>query len=435
MTKKIRVAVVGVGNCASALIQGVSYYTRRQQGGKIPGVMFDSIGGYAPTDIEFVAAWDVTQGKVGSYLKNAIYTKPNVVNVFEPEIMPGVCDNVIVRRGPTIDGIAPHMNDFHHTIKFEEDKDHKPDTMNDVVDVLIGQKVDVILNYLPVGSQEATEFYMECALAAKVNVVNCIPVFIASDPVWAQRFLDEQVTIIGDDMRSQVGASVLSQVLQELAFDRGAVVKFHQQLNVGGNTDFANMMDATRVKSKKISKENVIKAQNVIRDIPVDDDSIFAGPSSFIPYLKDNKVAYITMKLESFGGAQIDIDVKLSVQDSENSAGVVIDAIRHLKVANELGIFGPLFGPSAWTQKTPPYQMPYAEAKHECELLALRMIPDAYTTTRRETTGNREVKDDRKIQFIDIGDMSPVMADRVIQSIFDTAAKQRGTSVTELPRD
>lgn len=397
MTKrKIKVAVVGVGNCASALIQGVSYYTRRRnvrgnagiEDTKIPGVMFDDIGGYAPTDMEFVAAWDVTTPKVGMYLAAAIYAKPNVVNVFEPQLKNEVCGNTIVRRGPTLDGIAPHMRDYHHTINFQE-SDAEADDFETIVKHLKDSGADVLLNYLPVGSESATRFWMQAALAAKVHVVNCIPVFIASDPTWAKRFTDAGVTIIGDDMRSQIGASVMSQVLQELAFDRGATVDFHQQLNVGGNTDFANMMAADRVPSKKISKENVIKAQNVIRNIPVDDDTIFAGPSSFIPYLKDNKVAYIKMNLTSFGGAKIEIDVKLSVQDSENSAGVVIDAIRYVKVASEMGLAGPLFGPSAWTQKTPPYQLPYQDAKMECEQLARRQVPDVYVNERRETTGNR----------------------------------------------
>jgi myo-inositol-1-phosphate synthase len=214
-------------------------------------------------------------------------------------------------------------------------------------------------------------------------------VFIASDPVWEKKFIDAGLPLIGDDMRSQVGASVMSQVLQELAFDRGAVVKYHQQLNVGGNSDFNNMMVQDRLASKKKSKENVIRAQNDIRGIPVDDEALFAGPSTFIPYLKDNKVAYFKIELEGFGGAPIEIDAKLSVQDSENSAGVVIDAIRYLKVAQEEGIVGALRGPSCWTQKTPPQQMMYADAKAECEAFAVR---DMGSLKAQNTFSTRKVE-------------------------------------------
>lgn len=241
-----------------------------------------------------------------------------------------------------------------------------------------------MINYLPVGSQEATEFYANCALEAGVAFLNCIPVFIASDPVWEQKFIDAGLPIIGDDMRSQLGASVLSQVLQELAFDRGLDVDFHQQLNIGGNSDFNNMMVQSRLASKKKSKENVIRAQNDIRGIPVPEHSLFAGPSTYLPYLKDNKVAYFNLRLRGFGNAPIDIDVKLSVQDSENSAGVVMDAIRYLKVAKELGVVGALRGPSAWTQKTPPQQMMYADAKKECHALANRKL----TASVKKQTAN-----------------------------------------------
>jgi myo-inositol-1-phosphate synthase len=244
----------------------------------------------------------------------------------------------------------------------------------DVVASLKKSGADILINYLPVGSQEATEFYAQAAIDAGVAFLNCIPVFIASNPKWEQKFIDAGLPLVGDDMRSQLGASVLSQVLQELAFDRGLLVDFHQQLNIGGNTDFNNMMVQSRLASKKKSKENVIRAQNDIRGIPVPEHSLFAGPSTFLPYLKDNKVAYFNLRLRGFGDAPVTIDIKLSVQDSENSAGVVIDAIRYLKVARELGVTGALRGPSAWTQKTPPEQMMYADAKAECEALSKRQL-------------------------------------------------------------
>ena len=365
MSKKIKVAVAGVGNCLSALYQGVQFYKDHDED-NIPGVMFARIGGYHPADIEFVAAFDVDRRKVGRPLGEAIFAAPNCARVFCPTVPPGVT----VQMAPVFDGVSQHMLEQPEKYGFRISNEEPVD----IVQVLKDTKADILLNYMPVGSQIATEFYADCCLKAGVAFLNCIPVFIASDPIWEQKFIDAGLPLIGDDMRSQVGASVMSQVLQELAFDRGAVVKYHQQLNVGGNSDFNNMMVQDRLASKKKSKENVIRAQNDIRGIPVDDEALFAGPSTFIPYLKDNKVAYFKIELEGFGGAPIEIDAKLSVQDSENSAGVVIDAIRYLKVAQEEGIVGALRGPSCWTQKTPPQQMMYADAKAECEAFAARNL-------------------------------------------------------------
>lgn len=371
MSKKIRVAIAGVGNCASALVQGVHFYKDHEEE-NIPGVMFSRIGGYHPADIEFVAAFDVDRRKVGRPLGEAIFAAPNCARVFCKDVPEGPT----VQMSPVLDGVSEHMLEQPERFGFRISNEDACD----VVQVLRDTKADILLNYLPVGSQIATEFLAECCLEAKVSLLNCIPVFIASNPLWEQRFIDAGIPLVGDDMRSQVGASVLSQVLQELAFDRGAVVKYHQQLNVGGNSDFNNMMVQSRLSSKKISKENVIRAQNDIRGIPVDDDALFAGPSTFIPYLKDNKVAYFKVEMEGFGGAPIEIDAKLSVQDSENSAGVVIDAIRYLKVAREEGIVGALRGPSAWTQKTPPQQLMYADAKVECEAFAKRDLTSLAVT-------------------------------------------------------
>lgn len=375
----INVAIIGVGNCASALVQGVNYY-RQNKKQNVPGVMFPKIGGYNPWDIKFVAAWDVDVRKVGLPLNKAIFAKPNCCRFFHEDVK----DDCLVEKGPVLDGVASHMRDYHDEINFQVDERQKSQEALEIIKTLMDRKVDVLLNYLPVGSQQATEFWMEVALQAGVPVVNCIPVFIASDPEWEQRFIDQGLPIIGDDMRSQIGASILSQVLQELAYDRGARVKFHQQLNVGGNSDFANMMDKQRIVSKKISKENVIRSQNDIRNIPVEKDSLFAGPSNFIPYLKDTKVAYFNIQLESFGGAEITMDVKLQVQDSENSAGVVIDAIRYVTVAKEMGIVGALRGPSAYTQKTPPKQMMYRDALYECEMLAKREYTELTWKQRKQ---------------------------------------------------
>ncbi len=363
--QKIKVAVIGVGNCFSSLYQGFEFY-REHDEDNVPGVMFSNIGGYRTSDIEVVAAFDVDPRKVGKPVGEAIFAKPNCARVFQEDVPAGP----VVQMGTPLDGVSDYMLEQPEELGFRVAK-AKP---VDVVQVLKDSKADILINYLPVGSQEATEFYAQAAIDAGVAFLNCIPVFIASNPKWEQKFIDAGLPLVGDDMRSQVGASVLSQVLQELAFDRGMEVEFHQQINIGGNTDFNNMMVQTRLASKKKSKENVIRAQNDIRGIPVPEYSLFAGPSTFIPYLRDNKVAYFNLRLKGFGGAPVTMDIKLSVQDSENSAGVVIDAIRYLKVARELGVVGALRGPSAWTQKTPPEQMMYADAKAECAALAKREL-------------------------------------------------------------
>lgn len=365
MTNKIKVAVVGVGNCFSSLYQGLEYYKDKEQD-NIPGIMFANIGGYYPKDIEIVAAFDCDARKVGKPVGEAIFSLPNCARVFQPNVPAGP----IVQMGMPLDGFSDYM------LNQPEDRgfrlaDKEP---CDIVQVLKDSKADILLNYCPVGSEQASKYYAQCCLDAGVAMVNCIPVFIASDPEWNQKFIDAGLPIIGDDMRSQFGASVMSQILQELAFNRGMEVDFHQQINIGGNTDFNNMMVQSRLESKKKSKENVIRSQNDIRGIPLPKDSLFAGPSTFIPYLKDNKIAYFRLNLRGFGDNPVYFDAKLSVNDSENSAGVVIDAIRYLKVARELGIVGALTGPSAQTQKTPPYQMMFEDSKRECEYLARREI-------------------------------------------------------------
>ena len=369
MSKKIRIAVVGIGNCFSSLYQGLEYYKDHDEdasGEAIPGVMFSRIGGYHPADVQVVAAFDVDRRKVGRPVGEAIFAHPNCARVFCEDVP----DGPIVQMGPVLDGVSDYMLQQPEKYGFRLSNEDPVD----VVKILKETKADILLNYLPVGSQKATEFYAQACIDAGVAFLNCIPVFIASDPVWEKKFIDAKLPLIGDDMRSQIGASILSQVIQELAFDRGAIVDYHQQLNVGGNTDFNNMMVQTRLASKKKSKENVIRAQNDLRGIPVAEEALFAGPSTFIPYLKDNKVAYFNVRMRGFGDAPITLDVKLSVQDSEYSAGVVIDAIRYLKVAREMGVVGSLRGPSAWTQKTPPQQMRYADAKAECEAFAERNL-------------------------------------------------------------
>jgi myo-inositol-1-phosphate synthase len=374
MKDKINVAIVGVGNCAKSLVEGVALYSTQNL---TDGLTFPDIGGYTAKNINFVLAYDVDTRKVGRPLHDAIFALPNcAMNMgVGQNSLASVCNNTIVKRGALYDGVAPHMLNMPEEESFRVTKDPEP-SMKDIVADLKEHQVDVLLNYLPVGSETATRFYVEACLEAKVSFVNCIPVFIVSDPYWEQRLIKAGIPAIGDDMRSQLGASVMSQALQELFFNRGMKVKFHEQTNHGGNTDFLNMLDQTRLASKKISKENVIRSQNDIRGIPVPKNGIYAGPSSYIAYHGDNKVAHFRIEAEGFGGAPVIFDAKLSVQDSPNSAGIVIDAIRYLQVAREMGLVGSLRGPSASTQKTPPTQMMIQDAYEECKALAERRITE-----------------------------------------------------------
>ncbi len=384
----IRVGIIGVGNCAKSLIEGVHYYRKNTQTEPF-GLMHKEIGGYSVKDIDFVAAWDVDERKVGKPLNDAIYQKPNCSwNILDnnPEFDSGL-SNPIVELSPLLDGVANHMitDDIEHSGKvYLTDTELNWDwhrglcpemeesLYSNFVKSVSDKKIDVLLNYLPVGSQMATEFWVKICLENKINVVNCIPVFIASDPEWGKKFKDAKVSIVGDDMKSQVGASIISAVLQELFYSRGANVLMHYQDNIGGNTDFLNMQDSDRITSKKISKENVIKEQTKLAGREVTEHSTHAGPAQYFPSLGDNKRAHWLIKATGFGGAPIEFTGDLTVQDSPNSAGVVIDALRLCKVANEMGMYGPLDGPSAWTQKTPPTDMKPADAKIECDRLANR---------------------------------------------------------------
>ena len=367
MSKKIRVAVVGVGNCFSSLYQGIEFYKDTDpDDGIIPGVMRMRIGGYHPADIQVVAAFDVDRRKVGRPVGEAIFAAPNCARVFCEDVP----DGPEVLMGHVLDGVPEHMKDWPEHRAFRVSNEESVD----VVQVLKDTKTDILINYLPVGSQLATEYYAQCAIDAGVAFMNCIPVLSINSPKWEKKFIDAGLPVCGSDMKSQWGASIVSQMLQELAFSRGMIVDFHSQINAGGNTDFGTMTDNSRLKHKKISKENVIRAQNEINDIPLDDDALFAGPAAYVPYLKDNKIAYFMLHMRGFGDAVVTFDAKLSVQDSENSAGVVIDAVRYLKVARELGIRGNLRGVSAFTQKSPPKQLSYEDAKFECDELAERRL-------------------------------------------------------------
>ena len=384
--KKIRVAIIGVGNCASSLVQGVHFYSKRKdETDDIPGIMFGNIGGYKPTDIEFACAFEIDERKVGKSLREAIFQQPNCARVFSPDIVTDDDFDVPVYKGVTLDSVSEVTLTGRDSERFILSNENSVD----VVATLKKHEVDIVLNYLPVGSQEATSYYASCAIDAKVSFINCIPVLTLNHPKWEENFINAGIPYIGSDMKSQFGASILSQILQELAFDRGMIVDYHQQLNVGGNMDFKNMLVQSRLKHKKISKENVIRAQNDLREIPVAEDALFAGPSTYIPYLKDNKVAYFNLRMRGFGEAEVTLDVKLSVQDSENSAGVVIDAIRFLKVAREMGLMGCLRGPSAFTQKSPPKQLSYDECLEECKALAKREL----TANTQRQTNSKSAKD------------------------------------------
>lgn len=383
---KINVAIIGAGNCAKSLVEGVQYYTNNPN--SITGMMKTDIGGYKAKNINFVAAFEIDERKVNQTLGFALKQRPNCAW----DIVETIESTAPVYEAPVIDGYAALMDNYPESNRFLVDESLRNTTdrnrtsisprkirewKDSIIEKLKEHNVEILVNYLPVGSQKTTEFWAEICLETGISFVNCIPVFIASDPTWEKRFIDAGIPLIGDDMRSQFGASILSQMLQELAFERGHHVKAHIQRNVGGNTDFLNMEDKSRLASKKISKENVIRAQNEIRGISTEDSFLHAGPSEYIPFYGDNKVANFRLELEGFGGAPVTLDAQLSVQDSPNSAGVVIDAIRYLKVARELGVVGALRGPSAFTQKTPPDQMMFSDAVYECTELAARRLTDS----------------------------------------------------------
>lgn len=366
VSRKIRVAVIGCGNCCSAIVQGLYYYKDAE--GNIPGVMFSNIGEYKPQDIEVVAAFDVDRRKVGKPLGEAIFAKPNVCRTFvDPNVL--IDYGPIVQKAPVLDGVAPHMK-YNKDDMYMFDVDEKQVSVS-LDDALAEAKPDILINYLPVGSQEATENLAEVCIRKKISLLNCIPVFIASDPVWENKFIEAGIPIIGDDIRSQVGSSVMSQMLNELFILRGADINYHIQNNEGYNNDFCNMTDKSRLESKKISKENVLKAVFEQNGISRDSITVYAGPSNFVKLHSDVKIGTIEVSAKGFGGAPIKLVARLEVCDSENSAGVVIDAIRYLKVARELKMVGSL-RVSAFTHKSPPQQLPFKEALKECKLLANR---------------------------------------------------------------
>ncbi len=351
---RIRIAVVGVGNCASALIQGIHYYRKNDLRQAI-GLMHRRIGGYGPGDIEVVAAFDIDRRKVGRDVAEAIFAEPNCTKAFFPDVPP---TGVIVRMGRLGDGVSAHMRDYPEARTFLPAGAPEPQ-QEEIVGALRESQAQILLNYLPVGAEEATRFYATCALDAGLGLINNIPVFIASDPAWAGRFRERTLPLIGDDVKSQFGATILHRTLVNLFRDRGVRLEKTYQLNTGGNTDFLNMLNRSRLRSKKISKTEAVQS---VMAHPLADEDIHVGPSDYVPWQKDNKIAFIRMEGRIFADIPIDLELRLSVEDSPNSGGVVIDAIRCCKAALDRGLGGPLYSVSSYFMKHPPRQVPDDEA-------------------------------------------------------------------------
>jgi len=344
----IKVAIAGVGNCSSALVQGTYYYRNASEDEDAPGLLHVNMGGYHPRDLEFVAAFDVDATKVGRDLSEAIFAYPN--NTIKFSDVPKL--GVEVQKGPVMDGLGKYLKGY------VKESEAEP---VDVAEELKASGAEVVVNYLPVGSEQAVRWYAEQAIKAKCAFVNCMPVFIASDPAWQKRFAEKGLPVAGDDVMSQIGATVLHKTLAKLMVDRGVKITESYQLNIGGDTDFLNMLEEARLISKRISKTSAVQAM-VPYDVP-----LRIGPSDYVPFLDNKKICYVYLKGEYFGGTPVQIDVKLDVWDSPNSGGVVIDAVRASKIALDRGVSGPLIAPSAFCFKHPPEQMPYEVAKRRFE--------------------------------------------------------------------
>jgi len=354
MSKKIRVAIAGVGNCASSLVQGVEYYRDADPADAVPGLMHVELGGYHVGDVEFVAAFDVDAAKVGLDLGKAVFAGLNNTIKFSevPEL------GVTVQRAPTLDGFGEF---------YKENAEESPLDPVDVADALRAARAEVLVSYLPVGSEQAQRHYAEACLATGVAFINAIPVFIASDPAWAARFEEAGVPIIGDDIKSQVGATIVHRTLARLFEDRGTTIDHTYQLNFGGNMDFMNMLERSRLKSKKISKTQSVTSQI---DQGITDRDVHIGPSDHVPWLEDRKWAFIRLEGRNFGDVPLTVELKLEVHDSPNSAGVIIDAVRCAKLALDRGIGGPLLGPSGYFMKSPPVQFRDEDAHRMVEQFA-----------------------------------------------------------------
>ncbi len=366
---KVRVAIIGVGNCSSSLVQGIEYYKNAKEEDFVPGLMHVNLGGYHIRDIEFSAAFDVDSQKVGKDLSEAIFSGQN--NTYKFSDVPHL--GVKVERGMTHDGLGKYLSEVIEVA---------PGPTADIVQILKDTGTDVVINYLPVGSEEATKWYVEQILNAGCAMVNCIPVFIAREPYWQKRFKEKGLPIIGDDIKSQVGATIAHRVLTRLFRERGVKLERTSQLNVGGNTDFLNMLERSRLESKKISKTNAVTSQ---LDYDIGADNVHIGPSDYVAWLTDRKWAYIRMEGRTFGDVPLNVELKLEVWDSPNSAGVVIDAVRCCKLALDRGISGTIEGPAAYFMKSPPIQ--YADS-------VARDMTEAFISAGQPTNGHHDVKED-----------------------------------------
>lgn len=375
MDQKIRVAIAGMGNCASSLVQGIHYYREVfDKGEEIIGLAHPTIGGYAPGDIEIVAAIDIDARKVGLPLHEALLAPPNNTLVFHENIN----SDVVVTMGNVLDGVPDHMNDYPERQAFRV-ADKPSATKDEICNVLRESKAEILMNYLPVGSQKATEFYAECCLETGVSFINCIPVFIVSDPEWSQRFTDAGIPCIGDDIKAQVGATITHRVLTHMMHRRGVTIDRTYQLNWAGNTDFLNMLERSRLSYKKISKTDAVQSQ---LDIPLEADNIHIGPAEFVPWQKDNKVCALRIEGRGFGGVPLEMELRLSVQDSPNSGGETIDAIRVCRLARQRGLAGPLEAISACTMKHPPTQ--YSDNR------AMEMLDEFIADEKRENCASEK---------------------------------------------
>jgi myo-inositol-1-phosphate synthase len=346
--RKIRVAIAGIGNCASALLQGIDHYRERgPRADEAWGLMHLEMGGYLPGDVEVVAAFDVDRRKVGRPLHEAVFAAPNCTTVIRESVAPSP---VVVQMAPVLDGVAHHMADYPAEQSFRV-ADETPVAIERVLEE---SGAEILVCYVPVGSEKAARAYADACLATGVSFLNCVPVFIVSDPQWGERFRGVGIPCAGDDIKSQVGATILHRLVARLFTDRGVKIEHTYQLNTGGNTDFLNMLSRERLISKKISKTEAVTSQ-----IPyeIGDENIHVGPSDYVLWQGDNKVCFLRLEGRGFGGAPIELEARLSVQDSPNSAGIVIDVIRYLKLARERGLAGPLLELSAYTMKHPPVQM------------------------------------------------------------------------------
>jgi myo-inositol-1-phosphate synthase len=377
----VKIGIIGVGNCASSLVQGIEYYRGRNAENAI-GLMHWSIGGYTPSSLEVVAAFDIDARKVGRDVAEAIFAAPNCTTAFCPDV-PKL--GVPVRMGRVLDGFSSHMSDYEERHTFVPADALEPDR-DEVVEVLRESGAKVMVNYLPVGSEQAARFYAECALEAGCALVNCIPVFIASDPEWARRFEEAGLPIIGDDIKAQLGATITHRMLTDLFAKRGVKLERTYQLNTGGNTDFLNMLNRSRLSSKKESKTEAVQSVAAER---LDPDNIHIGPSDYVAWQADNKVCFLRMEGKLFGDVPMNLELRLSVEDSPNSAGVAIDAIRCCKLALDRGRGGILYGPSAYLMKHPPEQHTDDEAHRMTEAFVEGTWGDEETARTRLAASKR----------------------------------------------